>query len=306
MTGGLAHHHTISLRGQGPFGEVTCLVNPEGASLEGLRVGQLELIERFAEGTPRPLSAGVTLAPWPNRVRDGLWEWENQRYELEITEPARHNAIHGLVTERIFDEVALTDDRVTLRCRIEDKQGYPFALDVEVEYRLSASGIIVVLTVTNLGESRAPVALGAHPYLCVGDAPIRSLTLRSPVAAELAVDQQMIPLSSRAIAPSSGLPIGMSLAEAELDSAFRLSGEGPWTTQLIADDGGAVELWQERSMPWIQLFITDSFPGINGVRSALAVEPMTAPPNAFVSGDGVVAVEPGESWSVRWGINRLS
>jgi aldose 1-epimerase len=37
-------------------------------------------------------------------------------------------------------------------------------------------------------------------------------------------------------------------------------------------------------------------------RRSIAVEPMTCPPNAFRTGEGVIVLEPGESTTGRWGI----
>ena len=38
-------------------------------------------------------------------------------------------------------------------------------------------------------------------------------------------------------------------------------------------------------------------------RRSLAVEPMTCPPNAFRSGDGLIVLEPGASVTTTWGIS---
>ena len=43
-----------------------------------------------------PGRPGQILAPWPNRIRDGHYTFEGSAYQLPLTEPARHNAIHGL------------------------------------------------------------------------------------------------------------------------------------------------------------------------------------------------------------------
>jgi aldose 1-epimerase len=37
-------------------------------------------------------------------------------------------------------------------------------------------------------------------------------------------------------------------------------------------------------------------------RTSLAVEPMTCPPNAFVSGEDLLVLGAGESWQGTWGI----
>jgi aldose 1-epimerase len=52
----------------------------------------------------------------------------------------------------------------------------------------------------------------------------------------------------------------------------------------------------------VQVFTTRAFPKGAGEGLAVAVEPMTAPPDAFNSGEGVRWLEPGEHWSVNWGV----
>ena len=44
-----------------------------------------------------PGGAGQILAPWPNRIRDGRYTFDGEPIPAVLTEPARHNAIHGLV-----------------------------------------------------------------------------------------------------------------------------------------------------------------------------------------------------------------
>ncbi|MCZ4497082.1 MAG: aldose epimerase, partial [Thermoleophilia bacterium] len=55
----------------------------------------------------------------------------------------------------------------------------------------------------------------------------------------------------------------------------------------------------DRSYPWIQLFTGDTLPAERR-RRGLAVEPMTAPANAFRSGTDVVRLEPGASTTSTW------
>jgi aldose 1-epimerase len=38
-------------------------------------------------------------------------------------------------------------------------------------------------------------------------------------------------------------------------------------------------------------------------RQSLAIEPMTCPPNAFVSGEDLLTLQPGESWQGTWGVS---
>ena len=51
----------------------------------------------------RPRFSGVLLAPWPNRVADGAYEFDGESHQLPLTEPERGNALHGLVTWDRFE-----------------------------------------------------------------------------------------------------------------------------------------------------------------------------------------------------------
>ena len=66
-------------------------------------------------------------------------------------------------------------------------------------------------------------------------------------------------------------------------------------------------LWVDERHRWLQVFSADDAPG-DRARS-LAVEPMTAPADAFRSGDDLVTLapagEPGDELSASWGIRAL-
>ena len=53
----------------------------------------------------------------------------------------------------------------------------------------------------------------------------------------------------------------------------------------------------------MQVFTPETFPGVG---RALAIEPMTCPPDALNSGIDLITLAPGQSWSGRWGLTPLS
>ena len=71
-----------------------------------------------------------------------------------------------------------------------------------------------------------------------------------------------------------------------------------WTPH--PDDGNGVALWADAAYPYLMLFTGDPLPEID--RRSFAVEPMTCPPDAFRSGEALIALEPGASWVGEWGI----
>ena len=106
--------------------------------------------------------------PWPNRVDGGRYEFRGTSHQLPITEVEKGNALHGLVGWSTWTVVEHADDHAVLRFELPPQPGYPFALDVEADYRLSDAGLEVVLRATNAGGSPAPYGVGIHPYLTVG------------------------------------------------------------------------------------------------------------------------------------------
>ena len=92
---------------------------------------------------------------------------------------------------------------------------------------------------------------------------------------------------------------------AQLDTAFgglqrELDGIG--RVRLTEPGGGAVTMWLGRGLDWIQIFTADPLPG-DWHRAAVAVEPMTCPPDAFNSGTDLIRLEPGAESVHRWGIH---
>ena len=62
--------------------------------------------------------------------------------------------------------------------------------------------------------------------------------------------------------------------------------------RLRGPDGG-VEVWAEPDFRWVQVFTPDEFPGSG---QAIAIEPMTCPPDALNSGVDLITLAPGEEW----------
>ncbi len=180
------------------------------------------------------------------------------------------------------------------------QHGYPFQLETWVRYELVEEGLAVTHGVTNHSGAAAPVAVGTHPFLTIGDVPAEELVLTVHASTRFQVDARLNPIAEIPVDGDYDLRAGRRVADLSLDDAF-----GGVTTvdgasaSLTAPDGRAVELLQDENHAYVQVFTTRSFPG-RGL--AVAIEPMTAPPNAFNSGLGLKWVEPGESWTVGWGI----
>lgn len=284
-------------------GRVTAHLTQVGATIRGLTVDGVDLIAPYPLGMPAPAASGTVLVPWPNRIRDGKWSHNGTDYQLWITDPGTASASHGLLRFMPYTTVAQEEDRLTLAATVFPQSGYPFQLDTTVTYALTASGIEVTHTIHNVGAAAAPVALGTHPYLTVGEVPAAELTLTSPGARMLLVDERLLPIGESAVDAAHDLRAGVRLGDVELNTTYTdlaRDADGILRHHLRAPDGRTVTLWQGAGLDYTQVFTTDRYPGRE---LTVAIEPMSAEPDAFTSGRGLRWLEPAQSWTLSWGVD---
>lgn len=283
-------------------GDVRATVTAVAAGLRTLTINGIDLVPPFGEDETPPSGSGIVLVPWPNRIRDGVWTHGDQTYQLAITEPARGNAIHGLLRYTEYVPVEQDRDSVTLSATIHPQMGYPFTVRTAVRYELVSDGLKVTHFLENLGGDPAPVAVGTHPFLKIGGVPTEELVLRLDAASHLEVDDRLLPTGEVHVGGTEwDFREGRRVGDVQLDDAFGELGSTDGTVEhtLTAPDGRSVSVWADDEFAYVQVFTTESYPGES---KAIAVEPMTAPADAFNSGKGVRWLDPGEQWEISWGI----
>ncbi|QPZ37411.1 aldose 1-epimerase family protein [Paramicrobacterium chengjingii] len=288
-------------------GSSSLIVTEVGATLRDLVLDGVRVAETFAEDGAPTSSQGAVLVPWPNRVRDGQWVLEGadgQRtvQQLDLTEPARHNASHGLLRTQAYTLSESDPSSITLSADIHPQRGYPFSLATSVRYALGDAGLTVTHTIANHGTTAAPVGVGTHGYYRIGDIDSDQLTLTSSGESLIEVDERMNPVRTVPVPAHKDLRQGRRVAELSLDDAYtRLHDSNDRVEhELAADDGRTVSVWAEAAFAWVQFYTSDRVRA-DGTRS-IAIEPMTMPADAFNSGDGVAWVHPGETWTGCWGV----
>ncbi|MEO5662044.1 MAG: aldose 1-epimerase family protein [Nocardioides sp.] len=286
------------------------VVTESGAALRVLSYGERALVDGFAADEMSAGGRGQLLMPWPNRIRDGRYSFGGRDLQLALTEPTRSNASHGLARWAAWTLEEHTANSVSLVYRVMAQTGYPWAVDLHVLYDLSADGLTVTQTATNLSGDAAPYACGAHPYLAVGDG-IDHLELTLPAGTRIVADDRLIPVETVPVNPSPDFRVGALIGDVVFNDAFgdldRVDGVAT-TTLRDPRDGHGVALWVDEQIPWLQVYSADDVPGAE--RRSLAVEPMTAPADAFNSGVDLVTLapagSPGDELSVTWGIRAIT
>jgi len=273
-------------------------------SVDGRAVLDPYPVEQMADG-----AHGAALVPWPNRLADGRYEWDGGDHQVALTEPEKHNAIHGFLRWRPWTAREQEPSRVVMATRLLPLMGYPFPLEVSVAYELADDGLTVSTTAANLGERPCPYGCGQHPYLSPGKGLIDDCTVELDAATRILTDEERQLPTGRE--PVEGTPFDFRspkrLGEEPVDFAFtdlaRDAAGRAWT-RLRAPDGSCAELWVDESYPFVELYTGDTL-SPSRARRGLGTEPMSCAPNAFQSGEGLVRLEPGESFTATWGV-RLS
>ncbi len=287
------------------------VVTEVGGGVRVLRHGDADLVRPYPAGAVRPRYAGAVLAPWPNRVADGVYDFDGETHRLPLTEPERGNALHGLVVWDRFEVVDGSGTRVRLRDRLVPRTGYPFAVEVTVTYRLDEDGLHTTVRGRNTGDRPAPWGTAAHPYLRAGTDHVDGCELTVPAEEVLEVTpDRLLPVR---VVPVEGTGLDFRrpvlIGATAVDHAYtglRAEPDGLARVRLRASGSGAgVECeWDPAVLPWVQVHTADT-PDVDTDRTGLAVEPMTCGPDAFNSGRDLVVLAPGEEHAASWTVRAL-
>jgi aldose 1-epimerase len=276
-----------------------------GGGLRTYSIGGRELLDGYGADEMSSSGRGQVLIPWPNRLQDGSYEFNGASYQLPLNEPERRNAIHGLVRWSAWSATEREPHRVVMEHILYPQPGYPFFLGISIEYALSNNGLQVRTTATNLGTQSCPYGSGAHPYLTLGTATIDGLILQAPGQTVLRSDERGLPILREAVEGTDyDFRQPKRVGPIKLDNAFtdlERDADGLARVELRdSDRDSKISLWVDQAYPYLMLFSGDPLPNLR--RRSLAVEPMTCPPNAFRTGDGLIRLEPGASFTGTWGM----
>lgn len=289
-------------------GDQRAVITEVGATLRTYVKGGLSVIEGFAAEEVPTGARGQILYPWPNRIGDAQWSFSDRIAQPTVNDAHQATAIHGLVRWRPFQVESVNQNRCVMRLLLHPTPDYPFLSEIVIAYHLGSLGLTVTTTVTNRDDVPIPFGVGFHPYLSVTTPTIEGAELEVPARAYVDVNERQLPTGE--ILPVTGNPLDFTKQKSinghDLDVTY---------TELIRDDsglatvvvtdatGGAIELSMDRNFAYVQLFTGDTLER-GRRRTAIAVEPMTCPPDALRSGKDVIVLEPGQHWAGSWRLRR--
>ena len=285
------------------FGDQRAVVTEVGAALRVYAVAGRDVVLGFGVDEVIKGGRGQQLIPWPNRIRDGRYEFGGKQQQLALSEPARHNASHGLARHVAWTLTEQKENSVTQSVTIYPQPGWPGILRARLSHTLTEDGLTVTVLAANIGATDVPFGYGAHPYLTAGQESVDELTLTVPADSYLVVDDRLLPREVTTVTGTSyDLRQAAPIGERVFDTAFSgltLDEDDRWRVRLQHQDRFA-ELWADARFGWLQLYT-----GADQRDVGLAVEPMSCGPDAFNPGpthDGMVTLAPGEEFLAHWGI----
>lgn len=284
--------------------ELTCTISPTGATLHRMRQGDLELLAAPAVVDPALGHHGAVLEPWPNRIANAAYVFDGRQHRLPVNDVAYGHAIHGFVFDREWRIDEHGQHGIRLSTDIAQAPGYPFDVRVEVAYRVEAGTLRCDAAWENLGETDAPFGLGFHPYLRLDD-DLDSWIVRVPARTVMDTDPSTkLPLARRPVTREADFMEPAAIGGRSFSRAYGdlVRDERGVATVQLASRTRAVTIACSSAFRWVQVFTAD-LPTTELRRAGLAIEPQTCPPNAFVSGDDLMRLAPGERTTAWWSLS---
>ncbi|WP_041522135.1 aldose 1-epimerase [Gilvimarinus agarilyticus] len=270
--------------------------------------GARNVIDGVAQGElpNNPGYRSALLFPFPNRLRDGRYQFSGQSHQFAINETASQTALHGFLFAKEASVVAqqqtATAHSVQLHYSCRDEPGYPFAADLELNYTLRAEGALdVELTVVNHDACAIPFGIGWHPYYTLG-CDLAECQLQAPAMQRSVIDERMLPTGEYVADERFQQPV--RLGDTVLDNCFALKAdvEGDQCVRFFNPAAGfGLELWQRtgnNGMNFLQLYTPPE-------RQSLAIEPMSCGVDALNTGEGLQILEPGQQYQGAFGVRLI-
>jgi aldose 1-epimerase len=302
----------LSHRPAGAGGSAQELVVVEvGGGIRSYNVGDRPVLDGYEADEMCSGGRGQLLAPWPNRLRDGQFEWQGHQYQTPLTQPDEHNAIHGLVRWSAWDVAESGPDHARLEHRLHPQPGWPWTLDFSVAYLLNDSGLEVRMAVVNAAPAKlgdCPFGVGWHPYIAAFGGLVDDILLTVPAEEGYKSDDRGLPAGRFSVDGTEvDFRTSRRIGDQRLDQAFTgltRDDRGRATVEVRRAGSGpqaSVKLWVDSAFTHLMVFSGDTL-APERRRQALAVEPMTCPPDMLRSGEGRIVLAPGARFEATWGL----
>ena len=267
------------------LGMVGCSLRHRGAELLGQRGG----LEKYAASGS---TMGIPLLhPWANRLAGYAY----RGVTIDPANPRLHRdgnglPMHGVLAALPWTVVERAADRLVAEfdfAAAELLAAFPFPHRLVMTVTLDAGALQVATTLHATGDVAVPISFGYHPYLTLPGVARADWHIEAPVGRRLLLDARGIPTGASEPSAVAAGPLG--------DRTFDDLYEAGAARFTLAGGGRRITVTFDDGYPYAQLYAPAAEP-------VICFEPMTAPTNALISGTGLQAVSPGQSFTAKFSI----
>ncbi|MEA2256731.1 MAG: aldose 1-epimerase [Solirubrobacteraceae bacterium] len=286
-------HEAVRLRS--PSAPVEATFVP-GVGMVGvsLRDGEAELLGR-TDRLDRYARTGSTMGipllyPWANRLAAWRYRAGGVEVALDPASPVVRRDEHGLPIHGVLGGSPHWSARATATglaaeldfgAHPELLAAFPFPHRLRLDVELRDRTLTLRTTIVAGAQRPVPVAFGFHPYLRLPGVPRERWRVELPAMRRLELDERSIPTGASTPVDAWAGELGArTFDDGYVDVA-------PGSAFVLAGGGRRIAVRLRRGYPAAQVFAPPT-------EDVVCFEPMAAPTNALVSGDGLDLVAPGE------------
>ena len=284
----------------GNTGTAVELIPSCGAILHGFSVdhhgNMLNLVEQYDSSEDFGLNVAskgfksCKLSPFACRINKALYRFGGKEYRIEKF-LLNGSALHGLLFDAVFEETerVAEEDKAQLTLLHQyggTDPGYPFHFDCRVSYILGKDNSLDIrTTIINRDKGLIPVQDGWHPYFQFGNS-INELELEFQSKEMLEFTDELIPTGR--LIPYQEFGSIRKIGDTFFDNCFTLNFAECEPLCVLRDPkrGIQLEIRPAESYPYLQLYTPPH-------RNSIAIENLSAAPDAFNNGMGMITLEPG-------------
>jgi len=235
---------------------------------------------------------GCKLSPFACRIKNATYTFAKKEYVIEKF-LLNGSALHGLLYDAVFKVVNISADENVAAVSFQyeyagAEKGYPFKFTCVITYELkNDNALTITTTITNNDEGLIPMQDGWHPYFSLGDS-IDELQLEFQSKEMVECDDAIIPTGK--LLPYQEYGALKKIGAAEFDNCFTVNFAEcqPLCVLRNAAKKIQVEIHIGKGYPYLQVYTPPH-------RKSIAIENLSAIPDAFNNGTGLKVLTSGSS-----------
>lgn len=259
------------------------------AAVGNQEIDVIDAAADFELGQQRPSGHGIPiLFPFPNRIREGRFRWNNREYHLpesKVGYDGAGNAIHGFAIDRPWRVLEQTESAAVGEFRLsvdapERLEHWPADCIIRIRYEVTGRALRAHIHIENPCDEPLPWGFGTHPYFKLplgADSSAGQCLIEAPAAEEWELINCLPTGKQRPVRPDRDLREGAYFRDLKLDDVF--TGLAPAKNHLecyILDGKAGLQVSQRCDTVFRELVIYTP-----PQRDAICLEPYTCATDAI-------------------------